>query len=205
MRRMHGPCRYQGGRYRPFVVHRIKASLDGKGEIVAWDQTIVAQSFIKGSPFEMMMKDGIDPTMVEGAQDLPYAVPNFRTSAHLTSHAHRICHRDDRRCPRHRGRHRGVAACGVVRVDRRFQSACSRAIQRAAKDLQHPRCVDCHPRTDRPLQGDLMRVHQPPVTRGRSGARRSRDGMRDLPWNEELRRHLNGKRSRPRKLAPGAD
>ena len=39
----------------------------------------------------------------------------------------------------------------------------------AGKVLQHPRCVNCHPRTDRPLQGDLMQVHQPPVTRGKSG------------------------------------
>jgi hypothetical protein len=39
----------------------------------------------------------------------------------------------------------------------------------AGKVLQHPRCVNCHPRTDRPLQGDLMHVHQPPVTRGKSG------------------------------------
>jgi hypothetical protein len=39
----------------------------------------------------------------------------------------------------------------------------------AGKVLQHPRCVNCHPRTDRPLQGDLMRVHEPPVTRGKGG------------------------------------
>jgi isoquinoline 1-oxidoreductase beta subunit len=29
-----------------------------------------------------MIKDGIDPTMVEGANDLPYAIPNLRVSAH---------------------------------------------------------------------------------------------------------------------------
>lgn len=32
--------------------------------------------------------------------------------------------------------------------------------------LTHPRCVNCHPRTDRPLQGDLAVLHMPPVTRG---------------------------------------
>jgi isoquinoline 1-oxidoreductase beta subunit len=74
----------KGGYYRPLVLHRIKAALDAKGDIVAWDQTIVTQSFIKGSPFEMMLKDGIDPTIVEGAQDLPYTIPNFRTSMHMT-------------------------------------------------------------------------------------------------------------------------
>jgi hypothetical protein len=39
----------------------------------------------------------------------------------------------------------------------------------AGKVLQHPRCVNCHPRTDQPLQGDRMQVHQPPVTRGGGG------------------------------------
>ena len=39
----------------------------------------------------------------------------------------------------------------------------------AGKVLQHPRCVNCHPRTDRPLQGDAMQVHQPPVVRGKGG------------------------------------
>ena len=63
----------RGGRYRPFTLHRLRGGLDKSGNIVAWDQTIVSQSIIKGSPFEMMIKDGIDPTMVEGANDLPYA------------------------------------------------------------------------------------------------------------------------------------
>lgn len=33
------------------------------------------------------------------------------------------------------------------------------------KVLQHPRCVNCHPKGDRPLQGDEMTLHQPPVYR----------------------------------------
>jgi hypothetical protein len=32
--------------------------------------------------------------------------------------------------------------------------------------LQSPRCLNCHPRTDSPTQGDAMVVHSPPVTRG---------------------------------------
>ena len=73
----------KGGFYRPFTVHRIKAALDASGNIAAWDHTIAIQSFLKGSPFESMMKDGIDPVAVEGAPDLPYTIPNFRTSLHL--------------------------------------------------------------------------------------------------------------------------
>lgn len=34
------------------------------------------------------------------------------------------------------------------------------------KVIQHPRCVNCHPRTDRPLQGDAQQPHNPPVARG---------------------------------------
>ncbi len=41
--------------------------------------------------------------------------------------------------------------------------------EEAGKVLQHPRCVNCHPRTDRPLQGDAMRPHQPLAVRGTSG------------------------------------
>jgi len=41
--------------------------------------------------------------------------------------------------------------------------------QEASKVLQHPRCVNCHPASDRPTQTDLMRPHQPLVVRGADG------------------------------------
>ena len=31
------------------------------------------------------------------------------------------------------------------------------------KVLTHPRCLNCHPAGDRPRQGDMARLHQPPV------------------------------------------
>jgi hypothetical protein len=37
------------------------------------------------------------------------------------------------------------------------------------KVLTHPRCVNCHPAGDRPLQTEVGRLHQPPVERGRDG------------------------------------
>jgi hypothetical protein len=37
------------------------------------------------------------------------------------------------------------------------------------KVLTHPRCVNCHPAGDRPLQGEMGRKHQPPVERGTDG------------------------------------
>ncbi|MGE0211787.1 MAG: Isoquinoline 1-oxidoreductase subunit [Parvibaculaceae bacterium] len=38
--------------------------------------------------------------------------------------------------------------------------------EEAGKVLLHPRCVNCHPAGDRPMQTDAMRPHQPPVVRG---------------------------------------
>lgn len=72
----------QGGRYRPVYVHRLRGGIDGDGNIVGWEQTIVGQSIVTDSPFEAMIQDGIDPTSVEGAHDLPYAVPNLNVGLH---------------------------------------------------------------------------------------------------------------------------
>jgi hypothetical protein len=37
------------------------------------------------------------------------------------------------------------------------------------KVLTHPRCLNCHPAGDYPRQGDVSRLHQPPVERGPDG------------------------------------
>jgi len=37
------------------------------------------------------------------------------------------------------------------------------------KVLTSPRCLNCHPASDRPRQGDNQRLHQPPVFRGADG------------------------------------
>jgi hypothetical protein len=37
------------------------------------------------------------------------------------------------------------------------------------KVLTHPRCVNCHPATERPRQTDAMTLHQPLVVRGKDG------------------------------------
>jgi isoquinoline 1-oxidoreductase subunit beta len=72
-----------GGYYRPLFLHRMRGAVrDGK--IVAWANTVVGQSFLKGSPFEAMIKDGIDPISVEGAQDIPYEIADFRCELHTT-------------------------------------------------------------------------------------------------------------------------
>ncbi len=75
----------RGGYYRPMWHSRIRGALDSKGELVAWAHTIVGQSFIAGTAFEpFIIKDGIDGTSVEGAVDLPYAIPNVQVELHTT-------------------------------------------------------------------------------------------------------------------------
>jgi hypothetical protein len=39
----------------------------------------------------------------------------------------------------------------------------------AGKVINSPRCLNCHPADDMPRQGDAMRKHEPPVTRGAGG------------------------------------
>ncbi len=74
-----------GGYYRPITVHRIRAGLDAKGNVTGWESRIVNQSFMFGTPFEaVMVKDGIDPTAVEGASDMPYAIENISVDWHRT-------------------------------------------------------------------------------------------------------------------------
>jgi isoquinoline 1-oxidoreductase beta subunit len=68
----------RGGYYRPRAYHTVSAGLDAGGALVAWQQRIVCQSFIVGTPFEAhIVKDGVDAVAVEGAADLPYAIPNL--------------------------------------------------------------------------------------------------------------------------------
>ena len=71
-----------GGYYRPMFHHRLAGGLDAQGRVVAWQQTIVGQSFLAGTPFAEMIKDGVDETSVEGAAHSVYAVPARRVELH---------------------------------------------------------------------------------------------------------------------------
>jgi isoquinoline 1-oxidoreductase beta subunit len=74
----------RGGWYRPRAYHRLRVRLDENGLPQAWHQRVVAQSIMQGTPFEAMaVRDGVDNTVVEGAADLPYAIPNFQVECHL--------------------------------------------------------------------------------------------------------------------------
>ncbi|MCP4409629.1 MAG: xanthine dehydrogenase family protein molybdopterin-binding subunit [Gammaproteobacteria bacterium] len=75
----------RAGYYRPLYVHKLEAGLDADGNPVAWQHRIVGQSIIAGTAFEGgLVKDGIDITSVEGASNMPYAIPNVTVELHTT-------------------------------------------------------------------------------------------------------------------------
>jgi isoquinoline 1-oxidoreductase beta subunit len=74
----------KGGYYRPFMYHHATIGIDVKGMPHAWDHRVVGQSVVGDSFFEkMMVKDGVDPTAVEGVTESKYAVPNRRITLAL--------------------------------------------------------------------------------------------------------------------------
>jgi isoquinoline 1-oxidoreductase beta subunit len=67
-----------GGYYRAMALHRARVGLDGDGKITGWDHRVVTKSIAKGTPMEqMMVKEGVDHTSVEGVEDSLYQVPNM--------------------------------------------------------------------------------------------------------------------------------
>ncbi|OSQ43661.1 xanthine dehydrogenase family protein molybdopterin-binding subunit [Thalassospira sp. MCCC 1A01428] len=67
----------RGGYYRPMAAHRAKIALDADGKVIGWDHRVAVKSIMKGSLFQGMIKNDIDPTSVEGVTESLYSVPNF--------------------------------------------------------------------------------------------------------------------------------
>jgi isoquinoline 1-oxidoreductase beta subunit len=75
----------RGGYYRSAFLHRARIGLGADGLPVAWLHSVVGQSNLIGTPFEKLaVKDGIDPTSVEGLADSPYLkeTPHHRVDLH---------------------------------------------------------------------------------------------------------------------------
>lgn len=62
--------------YRPATYNVLKAGLDKRGRVLAWTHRIVGPS-IMSRALPQMVQNGIDPSSVEGAANLPYAIPNI--------------------------------------------------------------------------------------------------------------------------------
>lgn len=64
--------------YRPATYNRLLGGIDGDGKLVAWQHQIVAQSIL-ARRFPDPNRT-VDRTSVEGAANMPYAIPNFHAS-----------------------------------------------------------------------------------------------------------------------------
>ncbi|MBX3156366.1 MAG: xanthine dehydrogenase family protein molybdopterin-binding subunit [Deltaproteobacteria bacterium] len=63
----------RGGFYRPAYAHRIVAKTDRAGAPIGWEHVVAGQSIMKGTPFEaFVVRNGVDPTSVEGLAESPY-------------------------------------------------------------------------------------------------------------------------------------
>jgi len=65
--------------YRPATLNRLSAALDKDGMPVAWRHEIAGGS-IFSRVFPDSIKNGIDNTSVEGAANLPYAIPSLQVT-----------------------------------------------------------------------------------------------------------------------------
>jgi isoquinoline 1-oxidoreductase subunit beta len=74
----------RGGLYRPMYFHKFEAGLNAQNELTGWHHVIVGQSIMAGTIFAAGMKDGIDPTSVEGAANIAYGIPNIAVDLSTT-------------------------------------------------------------------------------------------------------------------------
>src|SRR4029077_3569998 len=69
----------RAGRYRPVFMHKMRAALDGSGNLLALRDTLVGQSISRGTVMEAaLVKNGVDLLSVEGIVNQPYAIQNVR-------------------------------------------------------------------------------------------------------------------------------
>jgi isoquinoline 1-oxidoreductase subunit beta len=62
--------------YRPATYNRFVGSVGSDGQAAAWTHKIVGQAVLKAFRPELI-RNGVDPTSIEGAANMPYAVPHI--------------------------------------------------------------------------------------------------------------------------------
>ena len=65
--------------YRPSTYNRMTAAIDKQGALSAWQHRIAGPS-IFARVYAAAVKDGLDSTSLENAQNIPYAIPNVSVS-----------------------------------------------------------------------------------------------------------------------------
>ena len=67
--------------YRPATFNQLKAGLDRSGRLEGWSHHIVGPSIMSRFVAQFgPLKNGVDDSSVEGAANIPYAVPNIQVS-----------------------------------------------------------------------------------------------------------------------------
>jgi len=103
-----------GGLYRPMYFHKMEAALSADNKLTAWRHLIVGQSIMAGTPMGGA-PGSIDPTSVEGAATIAYAIPNIavdldhhdRRAGTLVARGGQLAHHVRRRNLHRRGGARG--------------------------------------------------------------------------------------------------
>jgi isoquinoline 1-oxidoreductase beta subunit len=77
------------GFYRPYSVTRVRAGIGADGLPVGLHSVIVGKPVLANTTMGKMLvnKEGLDPSSIEGAADIPYAIPNLRVEVHNTTEA----------------------------------------------------------------------------------------------------------------------
>jgi isoquinoline 1-oxidoreductase subunit beta len=62
--------------FRPGSLHMIEGGLDGQGGLIVWRHKVVVSPIMERL-MPALVKDGIDPTAVDGIANMDYAIPNL--------------------------------------------------------------------------------------------------------------------------------
>ena len=71
-----------GGLYRPMAVHSVQVGLDDAGKVASWKHAVATQSIVAGTAMAVLMKEGVDPTSVEGVFPSAYELPMMDGQLH---------------------------------------------------------------------------------------------------------------------------
>ncbi len=63
--------------FRPGSLHRVEAGLDSRGSLVSWKHKVVVPPIMERL-MPSRIKDGIDPSAIDGIANMTYSIPNFR-------------------------------------------------------------------------------------------------------------------------------